>query len=188
MKGLWVRAALASILVVSCGGKTEPSAGGRCGLGEVHFTMLPFEGADYVTASSGESPTGWLTIASSAGDAIPFELTCLNRSWSCSPCGRKQCLSVVISSVPPAGLGFTWDGSTYPSVANSTCNRIGTDESCTAPECAPAGSYVAHICALPGLYGPDCTSYPCPDTSVCTTVEFALPAAGDDLVATLPRP
>ncbi|HEY4014485.1 MAG TPA: hypothetical protein VGM06_14185 [Polyangiaceae bacterium] len=133
-----------------------------CVTGSLDFVIRLAAGApsQFSLARPGTCGGTWLTITS-AGDptqTFPFQHGC---AADCSACQPVACPAVCPAGamLGDAGAEITWDGTYYPP---SQCGAQGL--SCLDTLCAPAGDYVAQICA----YSPSPT---------CSAVDFTWPPA-----------
>jgi hypothetical protein len=118
-----------------------------------------------------------ITILTRDGKAVPIQAP------SCVAVCAATCLPVacpvggacLYTGVAVTGAELKWDGSMYPT---STC---GSGATCYRPTFAPAGKYIARMCATPGTLGRPADSQPiCKATGVqsCVDVVFAFPGSG----------
>ncbi len=94
---------------------------------------------------------------------------------NCQAFGCPQGGACLLTGVAVTSAELKWDGSTYQT---STC---GAGISCYQPTIAPAGKYIARMCATPGKLSQPTDSPPvCTATGVqsCTDVVFAFPSGG----------
>ncbi|HVT07191.1 MAG TPA: hypothetical protein VHO67_07025 [Polyangia bacterium] len=169
----------------SAGGATATGGhggGGTAGSpGSVTFVMSTPAGFAFCDQLSCASTTTHLSITDAAGHAV---------QWSSGLCGTTDCRTcqpllcpLVQAGLCPAPQGVvysggtsTWDGS-Y--LASSTCGDAHT--SCSQPQYAAPGRYLAVFCATPGeVTQPDagyfsvCTAT---GTVQCVQVPFDFPSA-----------
>jgi hypothetical protein len=126
-----------------------------------------------------------LEILTAAGQALTLAAPlCADRCGS--PCQITACpplACVAAFGTVLTGAEAPWDGTTY---TDGTCPSTGN--SCTARTHAPAGSYVARMCATPGtLNPPDGGLAQCAATGPveCVDVPFTYPGPSP-VVAHLP--
>jgi hypothetical protein len=123
-----------------------------------------------------------VTILDAAGQ--PVETYAPSCSTSCASCELTSCPAVpCFPSMLPATNDTTWDGTMAMA---STC---GKHLACSQPEAAPAGHYVARMCATPGDLTTADGGFPATCTATgsmeCVDVPFDLPGPSP-VVGTLP--
>jgi hypothetical protein len=123
-----------------------------------------------------------ITIADASGKAYGrYAGMCYTPCDTCElmPCPGMACMPQGFAF---AGETLTWDGTYYES------DVCGAGTSCTAHRYAPAGTYVATLCATPGTLAPDelgqdaCTPT---GAAECVELTFELPSS-ETYTATLP--
>ena len=193
-----VVAGLASLaLLASCSSTTSSSTSGAdagahdagapgvCGgsltggeLGPTLTFVMKAPGGYCAGRPSGCDAT-WLSILDADGHALPLSSNCTAECSSCEPLGCPA-ICPIPSPVPSEGASGAWEGRIF---APSTCTMAqGGSLSCVDPQCAPAGTYVARMCAFPGKGG-DAGSEPCDLASndvkvTCVDVPFEWPSSG----------
>lgn len=145
--------------------------GAACPSGAITFALRASEGTFCVGAQDSCSHD-WISLVTGDGSAVVIDEPCVTRCDSCEPIA---CPASCAAPTPlgPAGVQRTWSGTAFRS---STC---GAGEACVEPTCAPAGQYVARMCAFreeaPGEGGGFCSAAPTP---TCVDVAFDWPPAG----------
>jgi hypothetical protein len=179
------------IAVASCSGRTDstsasadwdagpvdqPDAAPCVPLGAVTLTMLPPSGTHppHCIYSGTTTPLGpsWFQIQTTTGQTIPTSTACASAcSSSCDVGGCVQGVQAV--TVGPSGISGQWDGRIHPP---SMCTSQFVQVSCFETACAPAGHYVARMCA-----------FECDNAGIafCTQGEFDYPGT-PPLTGTLP--
>ncbi|MDB4981633.1 MAG: hypothetical protein JWM82_2385, partial [Myxococcales bacterium] len=170
----------------TCTGGTVTSEG-PCSVGKVTIKITVAPNSAY--CDPGTSGTGaarpFIQILSTDGEPLPiFGSAC---APPCSICMTVTCLPATIPAEAPSmfpGTELAWDGLIYET---STC---GNNVSCSDRKAAPAGKYLARLCALPGKVDsadgglpPRCVSS---GPVVCVDVPFELPSATTVVAAELP--
>jgi hypothetical protein len=146
---------------------------GPCSLGPVTVKVTVSPGSAYCDpGTTGRSP--YVQLLSADGQPLPIYKPCLS---SCTTCTTVFCPLPAIPAVPASmftGTELHWDGTIYPT---ATC---GPNLSCSDETPAPAGAYVARVCAVPGKldlpdggYQARCVAS---GPEVCTDVPFTFPA------------
>jgi hypothetical protein len=114
----------------------------------------------------------------SNGQPLTIALPACTTTCSGTTCQFQICPLGAAACVAPRGIAFTggkldWDGTIY---TMSTC---GMSTSCYAPSHAPAGKYVARMCATPGtLSTPDggfATNCTASGPTECVDIQFEYP-------------
>jgi hypothetical protein len=123
-----------------------------------------------------------ITILDDAGHAVETNIPFC--STTCSTCAPTLCPPIVCAAqAVPAENDFTWDGT---SVTPATC---GNNVACYQPGHAPAGHYVARMCATPGTITTADGGFPSTCTATgsieCVDVPFDFPGPSP-VVGTLP--
>jgi hypothetical protein len=167
------------------------SAGGTAGSpGSVTFVLTTSSDVRFCDQLSCASRTTHLSITTLGGQAV---------NWPAGECGTTDCMTcrqllcplAAVLCPAPEGVVYTggtstWDGS-Y--LATSTCGAAHT--SCSQPQFAAPGRYVAEFCATPGdVSQPDAGFFPiCTATGPvqCTQVAFDFPSS-TPVQLTLPGP
>lgn len=175
------RMAAVGLLVLSCSSKTKTDGGitdgQSCQQDAVVFRLEAPTGAMWFAVESGQdcAPPSWLSVRDVAGGEIaignPTEHCCTLAE--CADCSFGHVVCPAASTTPAVPVSRSWDATMFP------LDHCGTSQTACAMEraCAPAGQYVAHMCA-----------YHIPNSSeqmTCVDVPFDLPAAGP-VVGTLP--
>lgn len=163
-------------------------ASGTCPTGSIEFEMDVAPGAStiYCSGAGAGCAAGWLSILP-PGDAgeLTIDAPCLTECSVCQPmtCPGLACAAPI--PVTAAGEKRTWDGTFYTS---GTC---GSGFTCTSPSCAPAGQYVARMCA-DAEQVPDAAVGAClaATTPTCVDVDFDWPPPGGQgtVIGTLGAP
>lgn len=147
--------------------------GGSPGTAELRLVVPA--GGSYCDQRSPCDPQGNISIQDEAGRPVPISLPYC--PFTCNAiCAPPPCLPIVCQ---PVGSAFTgeqriWDGQLF---AMSTC---GMNTGCYQARHAPAGRYLAVMCATPGrLTGGDGGPASCQATGVrtCIEVPFDFPSA-----------
>lgn len=157
---------------LGCGrGSGVADAGAGCLPGTVSFTLHVAAGSTttYCMSARGACSDSWLSILTADGKGS------FNLDFGCVPdcsgaCQPLTCPTVCVAPQPigAAGVQRSWDG-TY--VEHGAC---GAGIPCAHSLCAPAGSYIAHMCGIPDPPGSSgtCQSQ---STPTCTDVPFVWP-------------
>jgi hypothetical protein len=155
------------------GPDAPPDAPATCPTGSIQFTLqvAPGSATSYCNAT-GCQGLEWLTILTEGGKALTLGSACTTDCHACMPIACPL-LCAAPSRIPPAGETFTWTGNKYDP---STC---GAGISCVTPDCAQAGTYVAHMCGY-AEKAPEASVGACVgDTNpTCVDVRFDWPPAG----------
>jgi hypothetical protein len=125
----------------AAGGAGQPNI--ACTVGTTQFHIVAANGTDYCVHPScgmpdvGASPA--VSVKPVGGKTMPLSGPCV---YTC------ECLFHACTCPDPQRLGsgqtFAWDG-TY--LTSQTCAGTGVAVGCYDKQCAPAGKYVATICA-----------------------------------------
>jgi hypothetical protein len=142
------------------------------------FRMTPSIDRDTQYCDGGPSACNieWFSIYDSRGAVVATHIPC--GTAPCSTCEAPACPAIcsVPSLLSESGREATWNG------VRQVVGTCGPGARCLAPECAPAGEYVARFCAyaLQGAGGEpsdlDCglaVSQP-----TCVDVPFSYPSDG----------
>ncbi len=166
-------------------------AGGAAGSpGSVKFVLSappPGSYCDQISCQFGSVPH--LSITRPDGSTVNITQT-LCGTTDCDSCAPLLCPELAVLCPAPQGIPYTggtwtWDGS-Y--LAGATCGA--SHVACSDRTYAPAGRYVAHLCATPGSVVsqdaglPACVSAGPP---VCVQASFDFPGSGT-VAITLPAP
>jgi len=152
--------------------------GQSCQQDAVEFRLEAPAGATWFAADSGQdcAPPSWLSVRDAAGSEIaignPTEHCCTLAE--CSDCSFQHVVCPAAWTTTAVPVSRSWDATMFPL---DHCEASQT--ACAMQRaCAPAGRYVAHMCARR-------TSTP-QEEMTCVDVPFDLPAAGL-VVGTLPQ-
>jgi hypothetical protein len=160
-------------------GGTSGSGDSSCVEGAITFKLSVDPGSTSTYCSSGPFSCGqqdWLSISSANG--TNYTLDAGECSVSCGACQPVECSNICLepSVITSQGLELTWHGSI---VVSGTC---GAGLACLGSGCAPAGQYVAQMCAYPELGAESAATF-CENASqtpTCVTVPFTWPPAPSD--------
>jgi hypothetical protein len=148
-------------------------ADAACVTGSVTFTLHVAAGIAqaYCLGAPGSCTLDWLSILTADGaESLSLVYGCVP---DCFDCRAVLCplICEVAGPLGDAGVWKTWDG-TY--VEHLTC---GASMACTHPACAPAGNYIARMCAYPEAPSASSTSRVCQGSSTptCVDVPFTWP-------------
>jgi hypothetical protein len=163
------------------GGGGAGAGGSGASLGSVTVRLVLPAGRSFCGCNGGLG----FTILDGAGVSVG-NLYGRCSTTPCSTCTFSPCAAIPCVPEPPrAESGFTWDGTTFATTA-STC---GNHVACELPTFAPAGQYVARMCATPGTFTSDdggvwgtCSGT---GTMECVDVSFDYPSESV-IVGTLP--
>ena len=152
---------------------SQRSDGPACLTGTVSFSFHAAAASmtSYCLGKPGACTNDWLSILTADGsESLSLVYGCVP---DCSHCETLSCPLICEPSTPlgASGVQMSWDG-TF--VEHLTC---GASIACTHPACAPAGNYIARLCAYAELPGAGST---CPGSSTptCTDVPFMWPPPG----------
>jgi hypothetical protein len=165
-----------------------PDGASACLTGTVNFSLRAAAGntTPYCLGAPGSCTELWVSILTADG------ATTLSLVYGCVPdCSSCQPVACPLICAAPSMLGAagaqkSWDG-TF--VEHLTC---GAAVACTRPACAPAGDYIARMCAYAAKPGaalaclgastPTCIDVPFtwPPPSGASSVEGVIPAGSDD--------
>jgi hypothetical protein len=159
---------------VGAGGAGGSEVGGSLGTVTLRLDLPP--ATSFCDVSCG-GVGSHITILTREGKPVPTEHP------SCVGMCTASCVAVscpvggacLLTGVALTGAELTWDGSTYPT---STC---GGGVACYRSTFAPAGKYIARMCATPGKLGKPADSPPVCDATgapSCVDVVFAYPTSG----------
>jgi hypothetical protein len=158
------------------GGSGGMSPGGGS-VGTVTLRLNLPTGVSYCDQSTGCAVPAHITLTAVDGGTIDtFGPACLATPCSAA-CMPGACIGIYCSpeGFPVTNVEMTWDGS-Y--IGSSKC---GDNRDCYLTKYLPAGSYVAVMCATPGILdAPDGGAVPtCSPTgsTQCVRVPFAFPSA-----------
>jgi hypothetical protein len=177
-----------ALALTACGGATVPegNAGGSgaagsagsggggaeagpvgCTVGSVTFELIA-AGAPAVEYCTGKNcGTEWLAIKSASGQELQITHPCMS---DCTSCRQEGCalLCALPQPLKPEGVRQEWDGTFF------TPGTCGQGDMCANPNCAPAGKYVATMCA--GVKNnPDAMFCETDPNQQCVDVEFGYP-------------
>lgn len=134
------------------GGGTSGSGGmgGACAPVSIHMNPGgPPPGSDFCSGPPNCQSGDPFTVLDAAGKSLTTGLSC--GMADCKSCVAQGCPpgSCHFSSpVPTTGTDFTWNGTVYAAATGCGSGQIGSPPvNCWMPSCAPAGHYVAHLCA-----------------------------------------
>jgi hypothetical protein len=156
----------------------DASTDSGCLLGSVTFRLgaSPEADAAYCAVSwNPDTGTLWLTLQSADGGPVPIAVPA--SLPMCSECGGgggpigSGCSG--LSGNAGTGLSLVWDGTV---MSRSTCTIPPNTFDCYDSACAPAGHYLAHMCA---------SSPPFSSPATCVDVPFSYPT-GDTIEGALP--
>ena len=122
------------------------------------------------------APAGWLSLKDAAGSEVAIgnpTLHCCTLA-ECADCSFQHVVCQTGSTMPALPVSRSWDATMFP------LDHCGASQTACAMErtCAPAGPYVAHMCAR--------RTADLQEAMTCVDVPFDLPAAGP-VVGTLPQ-
>jgi hypothetical protein len=153
--------------------------GGACASAMVTFVLRGGTGKNYCVGGYATACTNdWLTIQTKAGAAVKIDAPCVTDCNVCQPVACPGACAAP-SPLPAAGAQRTWSGTTF------TAGTCGTGISCVTGSCAPAGRYVATMCAYPRAASDAATIGPCvgsSSTPTCVDVNFEWPPANGSAV------
>lgn len=161
------------------GGTAGASPDGQsCQQDAVEFRLQASDGAAWYVFDSAQgcAPVGWLSLRDLAGNEIaignPTEHCCTLAE--CADCSFQHVVCQTGWTTPALPVSRSWDATLFPP------GHCGTSQTACVMDraCAPAGQYVAHMCAR---HAPDLQ-----EQVTCVDVPFDLPAAGP-VVGTLPQ-
>jgi hypothetical protein len=152
--------------------------------GSVTLRLVIPTSRSFCDQTTGCSGIAHITILDTAGQTlglvVPWCSTICSTACTPSPCPAFACFN---QGVPVETGDLTWDGSSY---AGSMC---GNNMACYQPAFAPAGHYVAHMCATPGNLTTADGGFPSTCTATgsqeCVDVPFDYPGPSP-VVGTLP--
>lgn len=157
----------------SCGGDLTGGARGAT----VDFELSAT--GSFCTGSPGTCDPTWLTILDGKGATLAHASSCATSCGDCQPVGcPANCPQP--STLPADGVRETWDGRIFTA---NTCKNGGDGElSCFDLNCAPAGHYIARMCAFrvegDGGVGPNaCSGLSSSQKPTCTDVPFDWPTS-----------
>jgi hypothetical protein len=112
----------------------------------------------------------WFQIETPTAELLPTSTSC---ATACSSCDAVTCVAgVPIVGLGPDGVTRQWDGRVHP---HSMCTTQSLQVPCFETGCAPAGHYIAQMCAFECVGG----------NTVCTKVGFDYPGT-PQVTGTLP--
>ena len=149
------------------------SGGSPCQIASITFELRPATGhaGDYCVGAADACNGTWLSITAPDGTALAIDQGCVTACDACQPIACPA-LCVAPSRLTADGVTQDWLGSAF---MPSTC---AGSTLCAERSCAPAGRYVAHMCAYADTGprdGPSCSSAAAP---TCTDVPFDWPPSG----------
>ena len=148
---------------------------GNCG-GPVAFQLTVSGDASFCTGQ-GSCSAEWLTVQRADKTPVQIDTSCVAACGACEPVGCPgNCPQP--SPVPKTGATKTWlNGRIF---TDKKCNSKagGGSIPCSEPACAPAGKYIAHMCAFragDAGAGNGCSAEAATPAQICTDVEFDFP-------------
>ncbi len=178
---------LSAIAVAACTGSNAvlgpgdagSDAGGDAGVcpqGSVLFQLTAANPDAHCIGAPNSCTLDWLSLRNANGDDVVIDAPCTADCATCEPVGCPAYCAIP-TRMTAAGVQRTWDGTYY---AAGTCGGM----TCALRSCAPAGRYVAKMCAYPDLSsggaGGVCSPSPAPR---CVDVAFDWPPPSTGIVA-----
>jgi hypothetical protein len=153
--------------------------GGACVNSTVTFQLKAPGGGSWCLGQG--CSTEWLQIRDAAGSSMILSNSCQS---TCEACQMLGCPAICVlpQKMPAAGTTKTWDGTSF---SIGTCGPNAM--SCLNKQCAPAGKYVAVMCATAST-APDASLACSSSTTVkqtCVEVPFEYPSSAP-VVGALP--
>jgi hypothetical protein len=151
------------------GGGAPGDASGSCAAGTTTFHLTAADGRNSRYCVGLKCSNEWLAVRTLRGERMPLALGC---NSTCEACRQVDCPAICPAPTPMKqdGERLVWDGGYWP---DSTC---AAGLSCRSKKCAPAGRYVARMCAGLGTSNPGMMCLQ-ELSEKCVEMEFDFPSA-----------